>query len=283
MVFFPPKCIKPYFCHIYASKPPKSPCTQLFIFLTFFHCRRARDINKSDGQQGHTSPRGSRTAQVQRAAGASSSSSHFIIAVELERSAGPVVRKARTTLHLPQVLLLPSSSKDQQGFEHATTTPHCSSIVTEKIKRSAVRRQSPSSYFSDYLQIRASSDLVLSDEECDKQFINWFRVRDEICEVVREDSSLSNIQLVEKCFGPQRHDHVFGHGGGVRPKDVRGPIASKQALHHENVTLREKMNNMESEFKTFKELMLKNLPPNVQVTASASNTIEGAQAIGEEQ
>ncbi|KAG6503519.1 hypothetical protein ZIOFF_035834 [Zingiber officinale] len=27
------------------------------------------------------------------------------------------------------------------------TTPHCSSIVTEKIKRSAVRRQSPSSYF----------------------------------------------------------------------------------------------------------------------------------------
>ncbi|KAG6506618.1 hypothetical protein ZIOFF_031945 [Zingiber officinale] len=106
---------------------------------------------------------------------------------------------------------------------------------------------------------------------------------DEICEVVREDSSLSNIQLVEKCFGPQRHDHVFGHGGGVRPKDVRGPIASKQELHHENVTLREKMNNMESEFKAFKELMLKNLPPNAQVNASASNTIEGAQAIGEEQ
>ncbi|KAG6527177.1 hypothetical protein ZIOFF_009271 [Zingiber officinale] len=87
--------------------------------------------------------------------------------------------------------------------------------------------------------------------------------------------SLSNIQLVEKCFGPQRHDHVFGHGGGVRPKDVTGPIASKQELHHENVTLREKMNNMESEFKAFKELMLKNLPPNVQVTASTSNTIEG--------
>ncbi|KAG6483505.1 hypothetical protein ZIOFF_060153 [Zingiber officinale] len=106
---------------------------------------------------------------------------------------------------------------------------------------------------------------------------------DEICEVVREDSSLSNIQLVEKCFGPQRHDHVFGHGGGVRPKDVRGPIASKQELHHENVTLRQKMNNMESEFKAFKELMLKNLPPNAQVNASVSNTIEGAQAIGEEQ
>ncbi|KAG6523462.1 hypothetical protein ZIOFF_013320 [Zingiber officinale] len=73
----------------------------------------------------------------------------------------------------------------------------------------------------------------------------WVAVTDDIYEVVREDSSLSNIQLVEKCFGPQRHDHVFGHGGGVRPKDVRGPIASKQELHHENVTLREKMNNME--------------------------------------
>ncbi|KAG6524289.1 hypothetical protein ZIOFF_014195 [Zingiber officinale] len=125
----------------------------------------------------------------------------------------------------------------------------------------------PPDFASMFFETRKKGDHIVDLDAMEKY--------DEICEVVREDSSLSNIQLVEKCFGPQRHDHVFGHGGGVRPKDVRGPIASKQELHHENVTLREKMNNMESEFKAFKELMLKNLPPNVQVTASASNTIEG--------
>ncbi|KAG6483620.1 hypothetical protein ZIOFF_060271 [Zingiber officinale] len=133
----------------------------------------------------------------------------------------------------------------------------------------------PPDFASMFFETRKKGDHIVDLDAIEKY--------DEICEVVREDSSLSNIQLVEKCFGPQRHDHVFGHGGGVRPKDVRGPIASKQELHHENVTLREKMNNMESEFKAFKELMLKNLPPNAQVNASASNTIEGAQAIGEEQ
>ncbi|KAG6489749.1 hypothetical protein ZIOFF_051027 [Zingiber officinale] len=133
----------------------------------------------------------------------------------------------------------------------------------------------PPDFASMFFETRKKGDHIVDLDAIEKY--------DEICEVVREDSSLSNIQLVEKCFGPQRHDHVFGHGKGVRPKNVRGPIASKQELHHENATLREKMNNMESEFKAFKELMLKNLPPNAQVNASASNTIEGAQAIGEEQ
>ncbi|KAG6499498.1 hypothetical protein ZIOFF_039287 [Zingiber officinale] len=442
---------------------------------------RAAGAHKSEGQQGRAGPAGSKGFRN------SSSSSHFIVAVELERSAGPVVSKARTTLHLPRVLLLPSSSKDQhvralstrrrlltavpssqrksrdRQFDDNLQAPisdcinvrenkisglksHDCHILLEYLIPLATRGLLSESVIMDsqnsslgtkrklfiapgslargrgkitrhlglsgqnhvygsiehepslvntcnndmqcafeqvdhvedsQAQMESSQDksstqqnlnkrgknkcgivcklkngekllinfymgravglnhqaftrhlgiIVRDGNICPIQVLVWNKIgedaknhmwaavmkmsktntqnrplksmpprtgskpfrqlayeMDEICEVVREDSSLSNIQLVEKCFGPQRHDHVFGHGGGVRPKDVRGPIASKQELHQENVTLREKMNNMESEFKAFKELMLKNLPPNVQVTASTSNTIEGAQAIGEEQ
>ncbi|KAG6499617.1 hypothetical protein ZIOFF_039407 [Zingiber officinale] len=56
-------------------------------------------------------------------------------------------------------------------------------------------------------------------------------------QVIQEDSSLSNIELFDKYFGPQRHNHVFSLGGGMRLKDVRGPIALNQELHHENIIL----------------------------------------------
>ncbi|KAG6498659.1 hypothetical protein ZIOFF_038381 [Zingiber officinale] len=87
----------------------------------------------------------------------------------------------------------------------------------------------PSDFASIFFETRKKGDHIVDLDAMEKY--------DDICEVVREGSSLSNIKLVEKCYGPQRHDHVFGHGGGVRPKDVRGPIASNQELHHENVTL----------------------------------------------
>lgn len=45
----------------------------------------------------------------------------------------------------------------------------------------------------------------------------------------------------------------------MRPTDIRGLVALKQKLYHKNVTLREKINDMEYEFKTFKEFILKNL------------------------
>uniref|UniRef100_M1ALB6 Uncharacterized protein n=1 Tax=Solanum tuberosum TaxID=4113 RepID=M1ALB6_SOLTU len=32
-------------------------------------------------------------------------------------------------------------------------------------------------------------------------------------EIVQEDPSLSSIEIVEKCYGPQTRSHVFGFGG----------------------------------------------------------------------
>ncbi|XP_073048428.1 uncharacterized protein [Primulina eburnea] len=41
---------------------------------------------------------------------------------------------------------------------------------------------------------------------------------DEIVKTVQSNASLSHIEVVEKCFGPQCHSHVFGFGGGMKRK-----------------------------------------------------------------
>ncbi|KAH0644830.1 hypothetical protein KY284_032714 [Solanum tuberosum] len=41
-------------------------------------------------------------------------------------------------------------------------------------------------------------------------------------EMVQDDSSLPSIEIVEKCCGPQTRSHVFGFGGGVKAKHLKG-------------------------------------------------------------
>uniref|UniRef100_A0A3Q7H6H7 Uncharacterized protein n=1 Tax=Solanum lycopersicum TaxID=4081 RepID=A0A3Q7H6H7_SOLLC len=49
-------------------------------------------------------------------------------------------------------------------------------------------------------------------------------------EIVQEDPSLSCIEIVEKCCGPQTHCQVFGFGGGVKAKDLKDGTSSKAEL-----------------------------------------------------
>ncbi|XP_075092847.1 uncharacterized protein LOC107808377 [Nicotiana tabacum] len=48
----------------------------------------------------------------------------------------------------------------------------------------------------------------------------------QIEEIVQADSSLPSIEIVEKCCGPQTHSHVFGFGGRVKAKDLKGGTSS---------------------------------------------------------
>uniref|UniRef100_M1DX22 Transposon protein, CACTA, En/Spm sub-class n=1 Tax=Solanum tuberosum TaxID=4113 RepID=M1DX22_SOLTU len=49
-------------------------------------------------------------------------------------------------------------------------------------------------------------------------------------EIVQEDPSLARIEIVEKCCGPQTRSHVFGFGGGVKAKDLKGGTSSKAEI-----------------------------------------------------
>ncbi|XP_049410479.1 uncharacterized protein LOC125873634 [Solanum stenotomum] len=52
----------------------------------------------------------------------------------------------------------------------------------------------------------------------------------QIQELMESEPSLSSIEIVEKCFGPQSHSHVFGFGGGVEARDLKGGASSKAEL-----------------------------------------------------
>ncbi|XP_073306719.1 uncharacterized protein [Primulina huaijiensis] len=77
---------------------------------------------------------------------------------------------------------------------------------------------------------------------------------DEIVKTVQSNSSLSHIEVVEKCFGPQCHSHVFGFGGGMKRKHFNCSQAAyikdlEAKLHEkeeENNNLKRRMDGIES-------------------------------------
>ncbi|KAH0727961.1 hypothetical protein KY285_000083 [Solanum tuberosum] len=83
----------------------------------------------------------------------------------------------------------------------------------------------------------------------------------QIQELVEYEPSLSSIEIVEKCFGPQSHSHVFGIGGGVKARDLKGGTSSKAELlaklrstQKENQSLKDCMSNFQNEMKELKHL-----------------------------
>ncbi|XP_075479082.1 uncharacterized protein LOC142520019 [Primulina tabacum] len=77
---------------------------------------------------------------------------------------------------------------------------------------------------------------------------------DEIVKTVQSNASLSHIEVVEKCFGPQCHSHVFGFGGGMKRKHFNFSQAAyikylEAKLHEkeeENNNLKRHMDEIES-------------------------------------
>ncbi|WMV40449.1 hypothetical protein MTR67_033834 [Solanum verrucosum] len=64
---------------------------------------------------------------------------------------------------------------------------------------------------------------------------------EEIQELLQVEPSLTNIEVVERCFGPQSKSHVVGFGGGITSKDLKGGSSAKAALLEQlNVSRKEK-------------------------------------------
>ncbi|CAL1400750.1 unnamed protein product [Linum trigynum] len=50
-----------------------------------------------------------------------------------------------------------------------------------------------------------------------------------LVETREANQDLEPMELVEMCYGEQRHGHIIGFGGGLRPKDLKGPDALSRA------------------------------------------------------
>ena len=82
-------------------------------------------------------------------------------------------------------------------------------------------------------------------------------------EIVESELSLSNIEVVEKCFGPQRHNHVICYGSGIKVKDLKAPLVKKAELEaklhetqEETRNVKARLSALEDEFHRFKEIFL---------------------------
>ncbi|KAH0776655.1 hypothetical protein KY290_008066 [Solanum tuberosum] len=72
-------------------------------------------------------------------------------------------------------------------------------------------------------------------------------------EMVQADPSLPTIEIVEKCCGPQTRSHVFGFGGGVKAKDLKGRTSSKAELLSMLRSTREDIKSLNEENKSLNE------------------------------
>ncbi|XP_015165502.1 uncharacterized protein [Solanum tuberosum] len=64
---------------------------------------------------------------------------------------------------------------------------------------------------------------------------------EEIQELLQVEPSLTNIEVVERCFRPQSKSHIVGFGGGITSKDLKGGSSAKAApLEQLNVSRKEK-------------------------------------------
>ncbi|XP_060171175.1 uncharacterized protein LOC132602238 isoform X2 [Lycium barbarum] len=83
----------------------------------------------------------------------------------------------------------------------------------------------------------------------------------QIKDMVQSEPSLSSIEIVEKCCGPQTRSHVFGFGGGVKAKDLKGGTSSKAELlsvlrstQEDNKSLNDLLSALEDEMKEIKKM-----------------------------
>ncbi|OIT22634.1 hypothetical protein A4A49_58450 [Nicotiana attenuata] len=87
-------------------------------------------------------------------------------------------------------------------------------------------------------------------------------------EIIQSDPSLPIIEIIEKCCGPQTRSHVFGFGGGVKVKDLKGGTSSNtelvsalrstrednKSLNEENKSLQERLSTLEDDMKEMKKM-----------------------------
>ncbi|WMV23690.1 hypothetical protein MTR67_017075 [Solanum verrucosum] len=146
---------------------------------------------------------------------------------------------------------------DEYDFETSTrntrnrsklSMPHrtCSKPIREIIYELGGKHGNPPDMATIFFETRKKDNKLL-EPETNKKY-------DEIQELLQVEPSLTNIKVVERCFGPQSKSHVIGFGGGITSRDLKGGSAAKTALLEElNTSRKEKAALLEELNATRKE------------------------------
>ncbi|KAH0741487.1 hypothetical protein KY290_034530 [Solanum tuberosum] len=126
--------------------------------------------------------------------------------------------------------------------------PHCtgSKPIREIIYELGEKHGNPPDMATIFFETRKKDNKFL-EPETNKKY-------DDIQELLQVESSLTNIEVVERCFGPQSKSHVVGFSGGTTSKDLKGGSTAKTALLEElNASRKEKAALLEELNATRKE------------------------------
>nr|CAD1821575.1 unnamed protein product [Ananas comosus var. bracteatus] len=117
-----------------------------------------------------------------------------------------------------------AASKRNSSNRAKLTMPH--RIGSKPIRQGGKVGQPPSLATIFFETRKKGGNLV--GEDTIKQY-------EKIVNATQSGPSSSNIELVEECFGPQRHNHIICHGGALKPNDLKtiGTRAELQAKLHE--------------------------------------------------
>ncbi|TMX05394.1 hypothetical protein EJD97_023222 [Solanum chilense] len=87
---------------------------------------------------------------------------------------------------------------------------------------------------------------------------------DEIQELVQSEPSLTNIEVVEHCLGPQCKIHAIGFGGGITTKELKGGNTSKavlleelKATQKEKESLQKRIDILESKYDLLESILVR--------------------------
>ncbi|OIT07787.1 hypothetical protein A4A49_63143, partial [Nicotiana attenuata] len=139
-----------------------------------------------------------------------------------------------------------SVNRSKLIMPHRTGSKPIREIIYELVSKLCYYIEKPPLYMATiFFETHKKDDKLLEPETYEKYA--------EIQELIQSEPSLTNIEVVERCFGPQCKSNVVGFGGGITAKELKGGNSSKVALldelnatRKENLSLKIRLDNLEN-------------------------------------
>ncbi|KAH0725467.1 hypothetical protein KY284_001332 [Solanum tuberosum] len=128
-------------------------------------------------------------------------------------------------------------------FHHIGSKP-----IREIIYQKGGKDGNPLDLATIFFETRKKNNKLVEPEAIEKQ-VRLAQLK----EMVQANPSLHNIEIVEKYCGTQTRSHVFGIGGEVKAKDMKGGTSSKPELLFALHSTREDNKCMNEENKSLNE------------------------------
>ncbi|KAH0676206.1 hypothetical protein KY285_024007 [Solanum tuberosum] len=125
-------------------------------------------------------------------------------------------------------------------FRHIGSKP-----IREIIYQQGGKDGNPPNLATVFFETRKKYNMLVEPKAIEKHA--------QIEEILKVEPYLPSIEIVEKCCGPQNCSHVFGFGGGVKAKDIRGGTSSKAELLSELHSTQEKYKSLNEEKKSLND------------------------------